>query len=152
MKKFLRLISTWKHQEVDIIYYKFYMGSEWLQIHHHGWMIHPGIQLYTDLWVDSLELVKHSTRVISSLIFSEVRRCKSTNGLYSRLHFTVHCPNCFGKVNAVSRLPLLLLWRALATVKSMGRWRLRAARCSGFWVMVAEKRSFCRGEVVWAAE
>ena len=101
----------------------------------------------TNLWVDSLELVKHSTRVTSLRLSSEVRRCNSTSGLCSKLHLTVHCSNCLGKVNAVSRSPPPLLWRALATVKSLGWWRLRAARCSGFWVMVAEKRSFWRGEV-----
>ena len=106
----------------------------------------------TNLWVDSLELVKHSTRVTSSRLSSEVRRCNSTSGLCSKLHHTVHCSSCLGKVNAVSRSPSPLLWRALATVKSLGWWRLRAARCSGFWVMVAEKRSFWRGEVGAATE
>ena len=107
---------------------------------------------YSYLWVDSFELVKHSTRFMSTCLSSDMSRWSNTSGLCSKLHFTEHCTSCPGRVNAVSWFPLPLLSIALATVKSLGSRRSREARCSGFCVMVAEKRSFWRGEVGAARE
>ena len=141
MKRFHWLTPTWNHQEADIIYIIMKWPSYRALINLRD--------IHTHLWVDSLELVKHSTRFISSLLSSKVKRCNNASDLCSKLHLIVHCTSCLSKVKEVS-LPLLS--RAMAIVKSLGWWRLRAARCSGFCIIVVEKRSFLRGEVGAATE
>ena len=49
--------------------------------------------------------------------------------------------NSGGRTNDISSA----LSFPVATVKSLGRCSCRAEICSGFWVMVAENRSFWRG-------